>query len=170
MDIFKTKEKTQKIEIEPIRGSIVILVFKVVFIMLTFDLIFNILYYIFNIQFNIPYEFYHHFSLIALIILFAKSFVLAYFMIIAILSWANNTYFLTEKHLVQREGLLNIRENIYDFNNIRSISVNQNLIGKIFHYGDIILKTSASGGYQGDISLVGISNPEKYEKILKECF
>jgi len=37
-------------------------------------------------------------------------------------------------------------------------------------YGNITLKTSASGGFQGDIIMMGISNPQKYEKLLKENF
>ncbi len=86
------------------------------------------------------------------------------------LSWANSAYYLAGKHIIRRNGILHVEEDVFHFDNIRSISVNQSFFGKIFNYGDISLKTSASGGYQGDVIMTEISNPKKYEEILREYF
>ena len=99
-----------------------------------------------------------------------KLFVEVLFIVNITLSWANNTYYLTQKHIIQRRGILHVEEDVFHFDNIRSISINQSILGKIFNYGDIILKTSASGGYQGDVVMIGISDPKRYKEIITKYF
>lgn len=62
------------------------------------------------------------------------------------------------------------KEEVFHFDNIRAITVNQSWFGKLFNYGDIELKTSASGGCQEALVLVSINNPHKYEAHLKTLF
>ncbi|MBI3984341.1 MAG: hypothetical protein HY344_00150 [Candidatus Levybacteria bacterium] len=50
------------------------------------------------------------------------------------------------------------------------------VFGGLYFYGgkysatEIILKTSASGGYQGDVVMAGIANPKKYKEIISKYF
>lgn len=64
---------------------------------------------------------------------------------------------------------MNVREDIYEFDSVRSLTVDQSWMGRIFHYGDVALKTSASGGYKEIVTIGGIQNPQKYEQMIKEC-
>lgn len=86
-----------------------------------------------------------------------------------ILKWVSTTYILNNQLLIKREGIINIIEKIYDLKTIRSISIKQGLIGKLFNFGDLTIKTSASGGYQEEIYIMGITNPAKYKANLQLC-
>lgn len=87
-----------------------------------------------------------------------------------VLKWMSTIYILQEKQLVMRFGIFNATEKMYDLRNIRNVSINQNILGKLFNYGDLVIITSASGGYQEKIYLSGITNPKKYKHHLQECF
>ena len=161
-------EKSTESNIEPIRGSIAILVIKIVVILMLFDVIYSLLFYAASIQFNFPIDWHHHISVGLFIISLIKNIFQAYLIVFLVLSWANNVYCLFGKHLIIKHGIFTVNENTYDLELTRSISLHQSVFGKLLHYGDIIIKSSASGGYQGDLALVGISDPEKYQKLLKE--
>jgi len=92
-----------------------------------------------------------------------------YLVIWIVLKWIHNVYYLTEKNIIKRSGILNTDEQIFDLKRIRSVDIHQGFIGKLLNYGDITIQTSASGGYQQDIYLTGISYPEKYKELFKHC-
>ena len=170
MEIFNSKQKEQKHELEPVRGSTFILITKIAAVLFLFEALYGVIYYILSLGIPLPFDLHHHVAEVLLVFGILKLFVEVLFIVNVTLSWANTSYFLTEKHLIQRKGILHVEEDIFHFNNIRSISINQSIFGKIFKYGDIMLKTSASGGYQGDVSMTGIANPEKYEKMISNYF
>ncbi len=86
------------------------------------------------------------------------------------MGWLGSSYFVADTHLVKRNGVFNIIEKIYDLDNIRSVSVHQGVIGKLFHFGDVIIEISASGGYMDQIILVGLDSPEKFEHKIRRHF
>ncbi|KKS46994.1 MAG: hypothetical protein UV09_C0010G0004 [Candidatus Gottesmanbacteria bacterium GW2011_GWA2_42_18] len=43
-------------------------------------------------------------------------------------------------------------------------------MGKLLHFGDVVIETSASGGYRDKIIIGGIANLEKFEERLRHCF
>lgn len=171
-NIFTLREDINKDqhELEPIRGSVIILIIKLSVALFLFELIYGIIYYVLSLGIPLPFDLHHHVAEAIFILGIFKLFAEIIFIVYIALSWTNNMYFLTEKHIIQRKGILHVEEDIFHFNNIRSISINQSIFGKIFRYGDIMLKTSASGGYQGDVSMTGIANPEKYEKMISNYF
>lgn len=91
-----------------------------------------------------------------------------YSVIYALLSWATNNYYITENKIVHCRGILNIDEEIYDISSLRSVKSHQNIVGRIFNYGNVIVEVFASGGYHKNILLIGIASPKKYERILNE--
>lgn len=165
-----SKDEDVKPEIEPIRGSTVILISKLMAILLFFEFIYAVVDYIVTLGIPLPFDLHHHVSLALFIVQAIKISFQLYLIANVTLSWANNTYFLAGKHIIKRTGILHAEEDVFHFDNIRSISINQSFFGKICNYGDITLKTSASGGYQGDVVMMGISNPKKYEEILNKFF
>ncbi len=155
---------------EPIRENIFILVVKIFLTMFLFNTVFFALE-LFVLRIDFPAD-YHSFITIALFFgHIVKSFLEIYFVINILLKWLGNVYFFdfADKKLVKREGLINTHEKIYDLKIIRSIEIEQDFIGRLFHYGNIIITTSASGGYSDRIYLNGIPHPEKNKEMLKEC-
>jgi uncharacterized membrane protein YdbT with pleckstrin-like domain len=167
---METSSDSEPITNEPIRGSIVVLALKLLVALLLFDLLYSGLYIGANIIFQLPFDWHHHVSIILIFLQFVKILTQVYLVLFLVITWASSSYLLTKNHVIRLSGLMSTKEDVFHFDNIRSISVTQSLFGKHFNYGDITLKTSASGGYQGDIVLSGIHNPEKYKKLLEQRF
>lgn len=152
------------------RESVVILITKVFSIMFLFNTVFFAVE-IFTLRLDLPTDYHNYITLLLFFGHIVKSVLEIYFVVKIILNWIGNVYYfdVVEKRLIKREGIFNTQEKIYDLKNIRSISLEQNILGKLFHYGNIVVTTSASGGYNDRIYLNSISNPEKSEEFLKKC-
>lgn len=155
----------------PIRGSIFILVAKLLVTLLLFESIYVVVYYFLFLGIPLPFDLHHHVAVVVLVIAAFKILIQVFLILNVTLAWANNVYYMNGegKHLIKRTGIINIKEDVYEFNTVRSLTVNQSWLGRIFHYGDVELKTSASGGYQVIVSINGIQNPQKYEEMIKQC-
>lgn len=156
--------------VEPIRGSVAVFIIKVVVILVLFDSIYSVIYYILSLGISLPFGLHHHAAILLLVTQFGKIVLQMVLLLRIVLSWANDIYFLTDEHIIKRSGILKVQEEIFHYKNIRSISIHQSWIGKLCNYGDILLKTSASGGYQDDIILSNIADPQKYKEVLKKYF
>lgn len=160
------KGERQLVEGEPIRNSLVILVLRVFLLMFLVDTLYSVITY-FSFRLNL-FQDAHYFLVIVLSIThIIKNLFEIYMVLSIILTWVGNTYIITGSHIIERRGILNMREQMFDLKNIRSASIEQGWMGKLFHYGDVMIQTSASGGYNEKINLTGISHPEKYGAILK---
>ncbi len=172
MEVFNRKHEDCNHELEPIRGSITILTVKLLVLLVVFDGLYTFIFYVLNLGIPLPFDLQHHIHISEA--LFGLQLINIIFQVVLllniILAWATDMYFLTEKHIIRRSGILHISEETYHYENIRSIAIKQSWLGKLFHYGDIFLKISASGGYQEDILLAGVENPQKYQAILKKLF
>lgn len=160
----------QKYISEPMRESVIILIAKVFSLMFLFNTMFFAVE-IFTLRLDLPSDYHNYVTLLLFFGHVIKSILEVYFVVKILLNWIGNAcYFdISEKRLIKREGIFNFHEEIYDLKNIRSISLEQNIFGKLFHYGNIVITASASGGYNDKIYLNGISNPEKSEEFLKKC-
>lgn len=160
------KEKNQTVTL-PIKQSTTFLTLRLFLVMIFLDSIYLLSEIIF-LRANLPLEFYNYIKSLFLIAHTIKSLLEIYFILQIVIKWTNGTYLLNGRHLIKQEGFLNSTEKIYDLGIIRSVTVNQGLLGKILNYGDIIITTSASGGYNAQIYLNSISHPEKYEQLLEQ--
>ena len=158
---------TQKIYI---RGSVILLFLKIVLLILLFDTFYLSATILLNLTFNIPFEWHHHISLGLLMTLGVQIFIKSIFMFYLVLNWMSNTYILNSTHVIKKHGIFSNDEEIHRFDTVRSISIQQSVMGKFLNYGSILLKTSASGGFQDDIVISEIDNPKSYEEHLKKCF
>ena len=171
MELYSNhQEIKQKDLVEQIRGSIIVVVVKLIIILIIFEAIYELFFYFLSIQFALPIDWHHHISVGLLIMSMMKVLLEVYFITSVFLAWAGNVWLLTGKHIIRRTGIFHTQEDVYHFDNLRTISVEQSLLGKIFNYGDITIKISASGGYQGDVSLSQIENPHMYETMIKNLF
>lgn len=158
----------KKCAVEPIRGSVFILAVKYILLLFIFDGIYELIYYFLNVQFLIPYDFHHHLSVGFFILLITKFIIQAYLIMFITLSWANNMYYLTDKYLVKKSGILGRNEEKYLFDAVFSTSINRSFAGQIFGYGDLQITVNA-GNDKRELILSGIADPFKYEQMLKEC-
>ena len=174
MEFFNSRRMEKEMEEEhvgePVRGSSIVLVIKVLLVLILFDGMYSFIYYILSLGISLPFDLHHHTAILLFIMQLGKILLQLVLLLHVVLSWANNLYFLTDEHIIKRSGFFKVQEEIFHYKNIRSISIHKSWIGKLCNYGDILLKTSASGGYQDDIILSGIANPQKYREILKKYF
>lgn len=153
----------------PIKESIVVLTMKLLTVLLLFELLYIGIFYVFTLGIPLPFSLHHHIA-VGLFIFSTVKIITQVFLILHItLSWANNGYYVDGKHLIKKSGILNIEEDSYDLSTVRSIIINQSWLGRILNYGDLTLKTSASGGYQVIVTMVGIQNPRNHERMIKAC-
>ncbi len=151
------------------RGSIIVFIMKLLTLLLLFELTYLGVYYIFTLGIPLPLDLHHHAMLSLFFLAILKILTQAYIILHVTLDWANNAYYIEGKHLIKNSGIINIEEESYDLTTVRSVIVNQSWLGRIFHYGDVTLKTSASGGYQVIVTMGGIQNPQDHERMIKQC-
>lgn len=153
----------------PIRGSYIIFVAKLLLTLFLFEIIYAAIFYFLTLGVFFPFDLHHHISIGIFILEIMKILIQVFLIFYVSLSWASNVYYISGKHLIKRSGILNTEEDIYEFDTVRSVAVNQSFLGRLFHYGDITLKTSASGGYQVIVTIAGVQDPRKYEQRIKQC-
>ena len=164
----------QPFQTEPIRGSVIIMVWQLVIFLIFTDIIYTVinsfLMRVYFLQLTLPFDLHHKIFLLLLFLHIAKSVIQIFFVITIVFYWISKSYYVVEKHLIKRQGIFSVKEKIYDLGNIRSITVNQSFLGRFFHFGDIVIETSAAGGYMDKILVSGISNPENFEAKLRHYF
>lgn len=164
------KNLLQKYIHEPMRESVIILIMRVFSLMF----LFNIGYFLvelFVLRLELPTDYHTYVTIFLFVGHVIKSLLEIYFVLQILMKWVGNVYYFdqAEKRLIKREGIFSLQEKIYDLKIIRSIAVRQSLFGKLFHYGNITITTSASGGYNDQIFLSGIPDPEESRERFNEC-
>lgn len=161
-------------DIEPSRASIAVLVTQLIILFIVTDLIYVIAnYFLMKIYFfQVPQLFDLHKYIVFILagLHIGKSFFQIFSIIQIVMRWLGSSYIVSDKHLVKRDGIFNIVEKTYDLDNIRSVTVHQGMLGKLFHFGDVVIETSASGGYMDQITLVGLDDPQKFEHKIRHYF
>lgn len=105
--------------------------------------------------------------LIILWILYTALFIIeTYAVLFIVLQWARRAYYLSEHHLIRYQGIMQLDEHIYDLQNIRSVDVYENWLGRLLNFGDIHM-TIAASGYHEEIWLRGIAEARKYERVFR---
>lgn len=153
---------------QTLRESVVILSLKLVIGLFLLDTLYSL---VTILLFDIPLLQSFHADLVTVLFLahFIKNVVSIYLVISVVLSWVGNVYFVSNKYLVRRSGILHITEKLYDLKLIRTVNISQGILGKLFHFGNVHIETSASGGYIEKINLTGITNPEQWRNHFEKC-
>lgn len=159
---------------EPIRESLILFVIKIASVLTITDTIYALLNFIllqsFFLNHALPFNLHEQAPYILTFLHIVKT-VFQIWGITSIVSrWVGNSYQITKRHLIHTEGIVHCTEKIYDLNIIRSISIEQSWIGKIFKYGTVNIEISASGGYTDQVTLFGVPDPQQYENMLRKHF
>lgn len=80
---------------------------------------------------------------------------------------ATTDYYISGHHLIRRTGFMQKKEHIYELGKLRMIDVYQSWLGRLLNYGTLTM-TFSSSGYQENITMNGVSDPTKYERILRK--
>ncbi len=159
---------------EPIRASVATLAIQLVSLLIFTDLVYSIINFflmkVYFLQGVLPFDTHRYIVFILAALHIGKSIFQVIFVLKFVMKWISESYFIAEAHLVKRSGIMNMIEKTYDLDNVRSITVNQSVLGKLFHFGDVLIETSASGGYMDQIILAGVSNPEQFEHKIGRHF
>lgn len=156
--------------LRPINRSIVVLSLQVIILLLTTDTIYGFINYFFLkvhfLRLTLPFDLHHYSIQILYLSHILKSFFQIFVLMQLIFKWKSQSYYIINEHLVKKEGLMTITEKNYDLKNIRSVTIQQSVLGKIFRFGNIVLEISALGGYKEILTIPFVSNPQIYESLL----
>ncbi len=157
-------ETSQEIHIEPlqIRGSTVVLIFKLIAIRIIFVLV-RLL-----IRIPLPYLGLEKSTLEMLYmwdtyVIVALAVVEITIVIYIAIQWVHEYYEIRPKEIIHNKGFLFQKEEIYNCEHIQLFDLDQSMVGKLFDYGTITLYSPA---LEDRIHIINISRPaRKLEEI-----
>ena len=76
-------------------------------------------------------------------------------------------YYITKHHLIIGSGIVHNEEKTYELNQLKSVSVYQDWVGKRFNYGSIHLIFTAPS-YTEEFSLTNVASPQKAAQELEK--
>ena len=158
----------KKCVVEPIHGSGFILAAQFILLLLIFDGLFGLIYYFLNLGFTLPFDLHHHLAIVLLSLFVIKLIFQVFVISFVVLSWANHVFYLTSDEIVVRKGIMDSYEMSYKYDSVRSIRTDRSFLGRIFGYADLSIIVSTKIG-ERKITLSGISSPQKYETMFREC-
>lgn len=82
-----------------------------------------------------------------------------------IIQWLEEYYEISTKEVIHRKGLIFKKEERFPLRNLGNVKVEQNMLGRIFHYGSLTLFDWVTGK---TVDLYLIHNPLKYHRILQD--
>lgn len=154
---------------ESIHGSTFLLALKLFLVFFVGDL----LYFVVDIFFLgvLQSDLYSHIVFVLTIFHLFKSFVQISLVFVVVFHWLYHKYHIDygQKKLYEHRGFFHTRERMSDLRNVRDVVMEQDMVGKMFHYGDIVLTITASGGYVEKVVLKRIQDPELYIDFLENC-
>ncbi len=81
------------------------------------------------------------------------------------IKWISNHYEINKKDIRHMHGIISRKEEIYLCNFTQEVELSQNLLGRIFNYGNVDIFNPA---IKETIILESIPNPSKYAEIIKK--
>jgi hypothetical protein len=87
-----------------------------------------------------------------------------FIMIFVVVQWLEEYYEIDPKNIVHKQGLIFRREERFTLGHLGTITLQQGILGSIFHYGTISLYDWVDGRH---IHMYLIHNPRKYHKLLQ---
>lgn len=154
---------------EPIHGSIFLLALKLFVIIFTSDLVYLL---VDRLAFEaLQTTLYTNFILLLTGFYILKSFIQIILVIWVVFHWLFHKYHIdyVQKKLYEYRGIFHTKEHMSDLKNVRDVSMEQTLLGKIFNYGNIVLTITASGGYVEKIRIQKVQEPKLYIDYLESC-
>lgn len=159
---------------EPIRESLILFIIKIAAVLIVSDMVYAVINFIllqaFFLNHVLPLNLHEYAPSVLTVLHLVKTAFQVWGISLIVSQWVGNSYQITRRHLIHSMGIMNCTEKTYDLNIIRSISIQQSWVGKIFNYGTVNIEISASGGYTDQVTLFSVPTPKKYENMLRKRF
>lgn len=146
--------------IEPIRRSVLLLALRIFIILFIADSLYAGIILIW-MQGVISEDFRFAYGSLLLVVHTLKNIALIYIIVGIVVNWASDFYYISEHHLIHRQGILGTTENVYHLERIDAVTITQSWLGKLMDYGDVKIRVSTYGGVT-DLSLQAINDPRKF--------
>jgi membrane protein YdbS with pleckstrin-like domain len=156
------------LHMEPIRRSAAALAIRLFLLLFMIDTVYALLILGF-MYISPPHEYYPMFVAFLWLLHTAKYIFITVVMLRTVLGWLGKSYLISGHHLITHDGIYRVDEKVYELDQLKAIDIHQDWIGRRFHYGNIKLALSAHG-YNEQVELVDVAEPEKYEHVLEESF
>lgn len=154
---------------EPIHGSIFLLALKLFVVLFATDAVYLL---IDRLLFEaVQMDVYHSLILLLTGFYILKSLVQITLVLWVVFHWLYHKYHIdyAQKKLYEYKGFLHTKEHMSDLKNVRDVSMEQTIWGKLFNYGNVVLTISASGGYAEKVIMRKIQEPKLYVDYLETC-
>lgn len=148
---------------EPIRRSVVLLGARIFLVLFIADSIYGLLLAALAFGY-IPANLVSSYAVLLWIIHTLKSFLIIYLILYLVLKWISTIYYISEEHLIRQRGVLNIKENLYQLQDIEAVSMNQSWLGRLFNFGDVHI-TFMIARQKEEVELYATNSPQKYERL-----
>ena len=100
--------------------------------------------------------------IVTLIFLFLGLIIVLY-IIFKLLSWSTHKYTITTARIITEKGFIRKNKSSMPYNTIQDIQIDQNLIGRLFGIGSVIVYSAYDGN---NLDLHQISNPQDVEELM----
>ena len=154
-------------DVQEMRTSILLFGLKLFAILFFTDLLYVIVVVLLSDL--LPTDSFHRTDFLLLLIHIVKSAIQIALVFRLLFRWLYHKYHLDSsgRKLFEQKGFLHTEEKMFDLKNLRDIKIDQSVFGKLGGYGNIIISTYASGGYQETIVLKQVQNPQKNMVLFK---
>lgn len=88
-----------------------------------------------------------------------------YLILSIVLKWINVTYTFNPKEVIVKQGVFSTKTITYEFANLQSMTVTQNMIQKIFNYGTVKLFNPV---LKEEVHLIDIPTPNKFANLIQQ--
>lgn len=158
----------QSTEVEPIRQSTAALVIRLIILLFLVDTAYGLLF-LGVILFN-PTEPLHQGIFVLFLIAFViKYIVLTYYVVRTVIQWSGKFCYLSDHFLIKKEGTVALTENRFELEQLKTVRIHQDWLGKRFNYGNVELKLAASG-FSDTVVLSDIKDPIACEKMFSKYY
>lgn len=155
----------QEATVPPIRENVVVLAFKVILLIV----IPNLIYYglrVLGLEIFSPGEvgsWVHWMSLFFMLLMVTFQ---TFLILQVTLAWANHTFWISKTQIVEESGIFNKKVTTRDIPQLRSVSVKQGLLGRIFNFGSLVIQ-GKSEDYSTALTIMYVTDPNRYEIYLE---
>lgn len=154
------------IQLQPIRETTVLLVFRIVFLLFLIDAIYLTIR-IFALDLNIHFIPHHDITFLFLTFLASLYIIQGIAVAVFIQLWTHKYYFIEADKLTERKGIFTRTERVYELKNTKSVILHQGFLGHLFRYGTVTI-TITSPNIKEELILVNISQAPEISQNIKK--
>lgn len=149
-----------------IKRSVLVLAVRLCLLLFLIDTVYALIIVAF-LRFAPAAQFDYYFILLLWALHTVKFVILSILMLRVLLKWLGQSYVVHDYKLIINTGIVASIDKVYELDKVEKITVHQDWLGRLMHYGIISIKVEGS---DEPIELTDVSRPREYEKSLVQTF